>query len=420
MNDFIAQLRERSRYIDRTFWMLFGILVVVAIIALFSASSSLVYQRGSILGPVGDQILFLVVGMAAAYFIQFLPTQVIRFGGYGLLIFATLCLYLMLIPHNPFVVTINGAGRWFNLLGFRFQPSELAKPSLIIVIADQLSRIRSEQDKKQIFYRTLWITGGVVLPILTGNLSTAVLICLIVLFLWILARIPFRFWGSTIGIAVVVALLAYVFVEFTFIRPGRHMGGLFGRAETWVSRVDDMIDEMGKPAAEFKLTDDNYQRSIAKVAVARGGKSPLGVLPGNSRERDYLPLAYAGYIFAIFLGKTGFIGALFLCLLYLMVLFRACYASSRFADYTATLMIMGLALMITCQALISMMVAVGIGPVTGQPLPLISRGGTSVLITSVYFGVMMAVSREQSELQARQFATIEESESAVPEITLEE
>ena len=196
----------------------------------------------------------------------------------------------MLIPHNPFVVTINGAGRWFNLLGFRFQPSELAKPSLIIVIADQLSRIRSEQDKKQIFYRTLWITGGVVLPILTGNLSTAVLICLIVLFLWILARIPFRFWGSTIGIAVVVALLAYVFVEFTFIRPGRHMGGLFGRAETWVSRVDDMIDEMGKPAAEFKLTDDNYQRSIAKVAVARGGKSPLGVLPGNSRERDYLPI----------------------------------------------------------------------------------------------------------------------------------
>ena len=180
-----------------------------------------------------------------------------------------------------------------------------------------------------------------------------------------------------------------------------------------------MIGEKQQTAATFELNDDNYQRSIAKVAIARGGKSPVGVLPGNSKERDFLPLAFADYIFAIIVEESGFIGALALMALYLAILFRACFASSRFADYASMLMVMGLALMITCQALISMMVAVGIGPVTGQPLPLISRGGTSVLITSIYFGIMMSVSREQTMLAARQQATRHASMNDVPKITLE-
>ena len=145
----------------------------------------------------------------------------------------------------------------------------------------------------------------------------------------------------------------------------------------------------------------------------------MGVGPGNSKERDYLPLAFADYIFAIIVEESGFIGAAVLIFLYLAVLFRACYVSSRFNDMPAMLMTMGLALMITCQALISMLVAVGLGPVTGQPLPLISRGGTSVLITSIYFGIMMAVSREQLELRERVNETIEQSLDDAPIVTLE-
>ena len=132
-----------------------------------------------------------------------------------------------------------------------------------------------------------------------------------------------------------------------------------------------------------------------------------------------MPLAFADYIFAIFVEESGVSGAFLLIFLYLAVLFRACYVSSRYSDMPSMLMTMGLALMITCQALISMLVAVGLGPVTGQPLPLISRGGTSVLITSIYFGIMMGVSREQLLLRERVQETIEASEEDVPIVTVE-
>ena len=399
--------------IDRTFWILFGLLILVAIIALFSASSTLVYERHSVLGPIGQQMFFIVLGVIAAFIIQFIPTYWIRFFGYGLLLISAILVYSTMIPGNPFVVTINGAARWVRIAGITFQPSELAKLSLIIVIADQLSRIKSEADKAKYFYRTLLITGAVVLPIMASNLSTAILICLIIFCLWVLARIPWQYTLSVVGIAVVALVLGYSIVEFGYVRPGREMHGPFKRATTWVARIDRHFDNSDK-ADKYKLTDENIQEVYASVAIARGGASPVGVLPGNSKERDYLPLAFADYIFAIIVEESGFLGALFLIALYMAILFRACYVSSRYSDMPAMLMTVGLALMITCQALISMLVAVGLGPVTGQPLPLISRGGTSVLITSIYFGIMMGVSREQLELRDRVNETIEQSQEDVP------
>ncbi|MGN0226462.1 MAG: FtsW/RodA/SpoVE family cell cycle protein [Paludibacteraceae bacterium] len=404
--------------IDRTFWGLFILLIVVAIIALFSASSTLVYMKHSALGPIGQQMFFIVLGIAAAFVIQFIPSYWIRFVGYILLAISTLLVYSTMIPHNPFVVSINGAARWVRIAGITFQPSELAKLSLIIVVADQLARIRTEEDKWKYFLRTLIITGVVALPIMASNLSTAILICGIVFCLWVLARIPWKYTLSVVGIAVVVLMLGYLLVEFAFVRPGHEMHGPFKRATTWVSRIDrHFADDDG--GSKYQLTDDNIQEVYASVAIARGGTTPLGVFPGNSKERDYLPLAFADYIFAIIVEESGVIGASFLIFLYLAILFRACNVSSRYSDMPAMLMVMGLALMITCQALISMLVAVGLGPVTGQPLPLISRGGTSVLITSVYFGIMMGVSREQLELRERVEEMKVESAEDAPIVTLE-
>ena len=405
------------QYIDRPFWTLFIALIVMAIIALFSAGSTLAYDAGSsILSPILKQIIFIALGVGVAYGVQLLPTWLIRLSGYAMLAFSLLCLYVMLIPHNPFVVTINGAGRWFNLFGFQFQPSELAKLSLIIVVADQLSRIRNDEDIHKRFWITFSLTLGTCFPIMTGNMSTAVLLAGIVYLMWFLARIPWRYLGFTALGAIAFALLFYFIVEFAFIRPHRTLPRPFDRAITQVGRIDDLIAEHKQPAAEFRLTDDNYQRSIAKVAVMRGGKSPLGVLPGNSQERDFLPLAYADYIFAIIVEESGVIGAFILIFIYLAILFRACYASSKYADYSAMLMVMGLALMVTCQAFVSMAVAVGLGPVTGQPLPMISKGGTSVLITSLYFGIMMCVAREQNEFKARSEMTIQESYNDIPDL----
>lgn len=403
--------------IDRTFWALFLALIVVAIIALFSASSTLVYMHHSALGPIGQQMFFIILGIAAAFGIQFLPTYWVRIGGYALLVISTLLVFSTMIPGNPLVVTINGAARWVRIAGITFQPSELAKLSLIIVIADQLARIRTEADKQKYFYRTLIIAAVVMLPIMASNLSTAVLIGLIIFCLWILARIPWKYTLSVLGIAIVVLGLGYAIVEFGFVRPGRAMHGPFKRATTWVARIDRHFEH--DDASKYVLTDENIQEVYSSVAIARGGTSPVGVLPGNSKERDYLPLAFADYIFAIIVEESGIIGAFGLIFIYLAILFRACNISSRYNDMPAMLMTMGLALMITCQALISMLVAVGLGPVTGQPLPLISRGGTSVLITSIYFGIMMAVSREQKELQNRVNETKEESLEDAPIVTLE-
>ena len=255
------------------------------------------------------------------------------------------------------------------------------------------------------------------LPIMASNLSTAVLIGLIVFCLWILARIPWKYTLSIVGIAVVALALGYTIVEFGFVRRGQKMHGPFKRATTWVSRIDRHFEHDN--TSKYVLTDENIQEVYSAVAIARGGASPIGVLPGNSKERDYLPLAFMDYIFAIIVEESGIIGAGFLIFLYLAILFRACNVSSRYSDMPAMLMTMGLALMITCQALISMLVAVGLGPVTGQPLPLISKGGTSALITSIYFGIMMGVSREQAELRERVQETIDESLDDAPIVTLE-
>ena len=411
-------MRLNFQNIDKTFWVIFTLLIITAVIALFSASSTLVYTNHSVLGPIGQQMFYIFLGIAAAYGLQFVPTYWVRFFGYILLGISTLLVYTTLIPHNPLVVTINGASRWIRIAGITFQPSELAKLSLIIVVADQLARIRSEVDKKKYFYRTLIISGIVMAPIMASNLSTAVLIGMIIFFLWVLARIPWKYTMSVVGIAFAALLLLFVIVEFAYVRQGKEMTGPLARATTWVSRIDEHLSN--DKTSKFELTDKNRQEYYASLAVARGGASPLGVLPGNSKERDYLPLAFADYIFAIIVEESGVVGAFVLIFLYLAILFRACYVSSRYNDMPAMLMTIGRALMITCQALISMLVAVGIGPVTGQPLPLISRGGTSVLITSFYFGIMMGVSREQIELSSRERKAKRESQDEVPEIQLED
>ena len=304
-------------------------------------------------------------------------------------------------------------------MGITFQPSELAKISLLIVVSDLFSKIKTVEDQKKYFFIAISITLIICGMIFIGNLSTAVLLGGIVILLAFLARIHVKYWGSLVGIMIVFLISGYFIVNECYVKKGRQVEGVLERAATWVSRINDMIVENSVPDEEFRITDDNYQRSHAKIAIARGGVSPLGVLPGNSEEKDILPQAFSDYIFAIIVEEWGIIGAIALIFLYLAILFRACLTSSRYSDYAAMLMVMGLALMITCQALISMMVSVGIGPVTGQPLPMISRGGTSALITSLYFGIIMSVSREQTQRRAKQQAIMEESLEEVPDINFD-
>jgi cell division protein FtsW len=417
ITEFKSYFAQQKTYIDKVYWILFGILIIIAILALFSASSTLAFEsNSSTLGPIMEQMIFIAIGVAIAFGLQFVPSKFIRIVSYlGLAV----SIIFLLLTFTSMGVEINGAKRWLRIFGITFQPSELAKLTLILVVSDLLSRIRTEQDQKKFFFIVLALTVMVCGLIMVGNLSTAILLGGIVFLLFFLARVHIKYWGTTLLIAIFMLIIGYFFIENVYIKPGRQVEGIMKRATTWVGRIDDMIEEWKTPDQEFKLTDDNYQRSIAKVAVARGGASPVGVLPGNSQERNFLPQAFADYIFAIIVEESGIIGACFLIAIYLLILFRSCLCSSRYADYSAMLMVMGLALMLTCQALVSMMVSVGIGPVTGQPLPMISRGGTSALITSIYFGIIMCVAREQNELHARQLSATAASEEDVPEIIIE-
>lgn len=412
-------IKGQQCYVDKTYWLLFGTLIIVAIIALFSASSSLAYKADSALEPVANQILFMLFGVVVAFVLQFVPSKWIRILGYAGFVVSFV---LLMLTYTPLGVTHNGARRWLCLAGIEFQPSEIAKLTLLIVISDLLSRIKNPKDEKKYFFAALGATIFICLPILPSNLSTVILLGGVIFLLLFLARVNMKYVGALLLTAMALMVAGYFVVEYCYIKPHKEIGekNIMKRAITWVSRVDDVLEKHKEPdTAEFQITDANCQQAYAKVAIARGGKSPVGVLPGNSTVRDYLPLAFADYIFAIIVEETGFVGALMLILLYVAILFRACLTSSKYADYFAMLMVMGLALMITCQALVSMLVVVGIGPVTGQPLPMISRGGTSVVVTSVYFGIMMGVAREQNELHARQQATTDASRETVPEIELD-
>lgn len=417
-NNLTHKIRQQCQYVDRVYWLLFGLLIIVAILALFSASSTLAFAHGNTLSPILNQMLFICAGVLVAFIVQFIPSHYIRICGYiGLLI----SIGMLLLTYAGMGVTINGATRWLRIGGIVFQPSELAKLTLIIVVADLLSRIKNKDDEKKYFFIVLGITGFVCLLILFNNLSTTLLLGGIVFLLFFLARVHIKYWGSVLLITIGLLVGGYFLVKEVYVKPGRQIeASLMQRAITWVNRVDAMVEEFKAPGDSKQSLEENYQRTIAKVAIAHGGASPVGVLPGNSTERDFLPQAFADYIFAIIVEESGLIGSFLLMLLYLSILFRSCLISSKYADYSAMLMVMGLALMLTCQALVSMMVSVGIGPVTGQPLPLISRGGTSALVTSLYFGIIMCVAREQNELRIRQQRSIVNSQKDIPDINLDD
>ena len=416
-----SEILKKRPYIDRTFWVLFFMLIGVAALALFSATSDLVFDEDntSIIGPLGRQVCFLLAGCVLAYLTQFVPNRLVTAIGYLIFGVSLLLVYSLLWKGNPLAVSAHGAARWIRI-GVTFQPAELAKLGLLIVVADLLTKGQTEEEKHKYFLWTIGLTVATCFPIMVSNMSTAVLLAGIVFLMWILARVPWKKILIVAAIAVSTGIAGYLFGEFVYVRPGRKASGLMERITVWCKRVDDFAEEKKQPrGTEVKLNDTNRQRVLAKVAVMRGRKTPLGVGPGNSQERDYLPLAYEDYIFAIFVEEYGIIGAVFLIFIYLAILFRACYASTKFyGDGRAMLTVMGLALMITCQAFVSMAVSVGLGPVTGQPLPLVSHGGTSAIVTSLYFGIMMGVSREQEEMRAREHLSAVESEQDAPEINL--
>lgn len=375
---------------DKTIWCIFIALCIISLLEVFSASSTIVYRQHNHWGPILRHAVFLLIGFGSVMFLQRVPTRY----------FAALLLLLpvswLLLIVTMFIGTdVNGAQRWLGVGAFTIQPSEFAKLALIGFVAFFLSKLKSDNES---FLFKILMTGILITCalIITENLSTTCLLFVVCYLMMFIGQISFKKLGmiALCGITALVLLIG----SLTLIPKSTAKKYLPDRFATWQNRIDRHSAEQGGDnilsSEEYKITDDNYQVSHAKIAIANG--RIIG-LPGSGNERDFLPQAYSDFIFAIILEEMGLLGGLFTLLLYVALMIRAGVLASKCEKLFPRYLLLGAGLIITVQALANMAVAVNLIPVTGQPLPLISRGGTSTIITCIYFGIILACSNAKED-----------------------
>jgi cell division protein FtsW len=312
-----------------------------------------------------------------------------------------LAVILLLFVTGMGIITgdrVNGAARWMTFMGIQFQPSELAKMAVIIATAFILSKRQDENGANpKAFKYILVLTGIVFMLIAPENLSTAILLLAVVYLMMFIGRVA---WQKLVGLAGVLALVTALGVGILLIVPAKTWSELPGlhRAVTWRNRVVGFSEKEEVPAAKFDI-DKDAQVAHAHIAIA--SSNLWGVGPGNSVQRDFLSQAFSDFIFAIVIEEMGLIGGIFVVFLYVCLLVRAGRIAQKCDRTFPAFLVMGIALLLVSQALLNMLVAVGLFPVTGQPLPLISKGGTSTLINCVYIGMILSVSRYTAMLDER-------------------
>ena len=369
---------------DKVVWIIYLLLCLISIIEVFSASSTLTYKSGDHWGPITTHMLLLMTGTVVVIVAHNIPTR--WFKAFNALLPLS---WLMLIAVFVIGALTNGAKRWIDLGFFRFQPSEVAKMATIITTAYILSRLQEEDGaNKRAFKYILWITGITCALIFTENLSTALLLAGSVVLLMFIGRVPFKQLGTLVGVAIGFLLLCVTVIEKVPSQTWDDIG--LHRMTTWQSRLDNYFNKEEIPAAKFDI-DKDAQIAHANIAIA--SSHILGKGPGNSVQRDFLSQAFSDFIYAIIIEELGLVGGACVALLYILLLTRIAKIVRKCDNAYFSLMIIGFGILIVLQAMFNMLVAVGIIPVTGQPLPMISKGGTSTLINSAYIGLILAVSR---------------------------
>jgi cell division protein FtsW len=386
---------------DKVIWIVFIFLSVISLIEVFSATSTIVYRQQNLWGPILRHATFLIGGVGVILFIHNIPYRY-----FSSLIFVLLASIVLLIL-TPFIgTTVNGAERWISFFGFTIQPSEIAKISLIGTIAFLLSKQNGENDAV-LFKWMIGLTIVVCGIIAFDNLSTAILLFVVCYLLMFIGKVKFVRLAK---VALAVIGLAAVFVFLLKVIPEDWtQKGILSRAGTWQNRIENFSSHKEETEESyFTITDDNYQVAHAKIAISNGGL--LGKFPGNSTERDFLPQAYSDFIYAIIIEELGFLGGVVVVLLYVILLIRGGMIARKVDKLFPKYLILGSALILSFQAFVNMAVAVNLIPVTGQPLPLISRGGTSTLITCAYFGIILSADRFGSTKKKEENAVLQNDE----------
>jgi len=403
---------------DRQIMIIVAAMLTISIIEVFSASSRLTFGGKNYLNP----ILSHGVHIGAAVILMYL-FQNIHYKKYKYLHFILLPLSIGLLCFLSIQgLHSNDAQRWIDLKLFQLQPSELAKISVVLANAFMLSKLDTNDEISQIhtFRRMILITGTVVLLIVGENLSTALIIGAVTYSMMIIGGISGK---RILGLTAVVALAGGLALTFLLLVPKQTIRDskiIPSRATVWQTRVKDMLsgsaDSMTPAQYCREVAHDNTQVTHARIAVASSGI--IGKLPGNSRERDFLQEAYCDMIYAVIIEELGLSGALVVLGLYLWLLIRVGYIATHCRKKYPAFLALGIGMLLGIQAFLNMSVAVGLGPVTGQALPLISKGGTSMLVSGMCIGMLLGIScsldenDSQSKVQEEQLPSpIQENQS---------
>ena len=401
---------------DKVIWMVFFFLCLISIVEVFSASSELTYKGGNYLAPIIKHILILGVGILLMVVTLNIKCRYFKIGTFPLLLISFLTLIWVYFAGQ----STNDAQRWISILGIQFQPSEFAKGAMVLATAQILSAMQTDTGADRHAMPYILSVGVFIIPLIGAeNLSTAALLCVVIFFMMVIGRVPGQQLGKLIGAVVllITGVVTLVMVLGTDIKEqspennlteqvaqtggqseGKRSSGVLHRFDTWKSRIDKFLDNKEVAPEDVDLDKDG-QVAHANIAIATS--NVIGKGPGNSVERDFLSQAFSDFIYAIIIEETGIVGAAFVAMLYIILLFRTSRIASRCENNFPAFLAMGLALLLVTQALFNMCVAVGLAPVTGQPLPLVSKGGTSSVINCVYIGAILSVSRS-----AKRAATI--------------
>ncbi|MDD3721504.1 MAG: FtsW/RodA/SpoVE family cell cycle protein, partial [Lutibacter sp.] len=365
---------------DKAIWAIVTIMAILSFMPVYSASTNLVYGTnvGTPFYYLFKHVVLLVLGFLIIYGVHKIPFR--YFSGGSVLMLPLVILLLIYTLSQGTTIGGSNASRWIEIpfIGVGFQTSTLAVLVLMIYVSRYLARKKeSEITFKESIWQ-LWLPIAVTLAlILPANFSTTAIAFLMILMLAFIGGYPIKYLASVVGIGIVFLT---VFVLTAKAVPGF----LPNRVDTWISRVENFSN----PSAE-----EGYQVEKAKIAIATGGLQGRG--PGKSIQKNFLPQSSSDFIFAIIVEEYGLLGALAVMLMYFMLLFRIVIAAKKARSVFATLLIIGVGLPIIFQAIINMAVAVNLFPVTGQTLPLISSGGTSIWMTCFAIGIILSVTAEK-------------------------
>ena len=378
---------------DKVIWIIFLLLCMISIIEVFSASSTLTYKSGDHWAPITNHLTLLMGGAFIVWIIHNIPCRVFKAG----MILLPVAWILLLIVLG--MSAINGASRWIDLGFVQFQPSEVAKMATILAVAKILAMFQTEENgaDKQALKWILIVTLPTVVLIGVENLSTAALLIGSVYLMMFIGRIPLRQMLIISGIGIGSLFLAFATVKFV---PGEAWNKIgLHRMTTWQNRFNTHFDTAIIPPEKFDI-DNDAQIAHANIAIATS--NILGKGPGNSVQRDFLSQAFSDFIYAIIIEELGLVGGAFVALLYIILLMRIGKLARNCDKPYYAFLVMGIGILLVTQAMFNMLVAVGIMPVTGQPLPLISKGGTSTLINCAYIGILLSISRHVQDLKRQE------------------